>query len=474
MWLVFKSGPQAGRAVEIRGEAFSVGRDPASDLTLDDDKLSRHHARLRALPDGRAVLEDLGSTNGSYVNGWRADRPVTLEGGEQVQFGDTVFEASLQAGRGETTMGVVVQPPGQPVTPPTRTQSAVQRAMLQKSVRRLTFVAAAALVVAAVAIVLAVAGVFGGDDDGGGDDGDARIAQLVEELTPSTALITASRDGQPFSGGSGWVLDAGEGLIVTNYHVVNGGDEFEVAVDGDEQEAEIVGAAPCEDLAVLQVEDTDDLVTLPLAEDQDDLRPGQTVVAVGFPGSASAESNLTTTTGVVSVAKTRFDEAGIDTPQYENVVQTDAAINPGNSGGPLVDLERELVGVNTAVRTLDSGGQRIIQGQGYAIGVDRVREVTEELREGESLAWTGLGLESSLTQQNLPPGLIVTGAAPGTPAEEAFGDVGQVLVTSIDGVQMDGSLVAYCRAVEDKEEGDSAQFTVTDGTQTATINVEFE
>jgi putative serine protease PepD len=155
-------------------------------------------------------------------------------------------------------------------------------------------------------------------------------------------------------------------------------------------------------------------------------------------------------------------------------VQTDAAINPGNSGGPLVNLNRELVGVNTAVRTIDSGGTRIIQGQGYAIGVDRVRDITDDLREGESIGWTGLGLESSLLQEGAPPGLIVTGAVPGTPAEEAFGDVGQVLVTSIDDVRMDGSLVAYCRAAEDKDEGDEATFTVTDGAQTASVRVEFE
>ncbi|MEX2193964.1 MAG: trypsin-like peptidase domain-containing protein [Thermoleophilaceae bacterium] len=471
MWLVFKSGDRAGRSIEVAGDSFTVGRDAACELTLDDVKLSRRHARLRALADGRAVLEDLNSTNGTYVNGWRMDRAVTLGGGEQVQFGDTVLEASLQqpADAGATQFGVIVQPPGQPV-PERRSQSAIQRVMLQRSVRRLTLVAGAALAFATVAVVLLVTGALSGDDDG---DGASGVADIVEQVTPSTALITSIRDGQPFAGGTGWVLDAEEGLIVTNYHVVNGGDAFAVAVDGDEQEATIVGAAPCEDLAVLEVDDTDDLVTLPLLEDQDTLRPGQNVVAVGFPGSASADSNLTTTTGVVSVVKTEFDETGIDTPHYENVVQTDAAINPGNSGGPLVDGQGRLVGVNTAVRTLDSGGQRIIQGQGYAIGVDRVREITEDLREGDSIAWTGLGLVSSLTQPNAPTGLIVAGAVPGTAAEDALGDA-QVVVTAIDGTPMDGSLVRYCDAVGDRDSGDEAVFTVTDGSQSAQVRVPFE
>ena len=472
MWLVFKSGDRAGRSIKVAGDNFTVGRDAACDLTLDDVKLSRQHARLRALPDGRAVLEDLGSTNGSFVNGWQADRPVTLEGGEQVQFGDTVLEASLAqpVSRDDTQHGVVVQPPGQPVQE-RRSQSAVQRVMLQRSVRRLTMVAGAALAFATVAVVLLVSGVLSGDDDG---DGGTDVADIVEQVTPSTALITSMRDGQAFAGGTGWVLDAEAGLIVTNYHVVNGGDGWSVAVDGDEQEAEIVGAAPCEDLAVLEVEDTDELVTLPLLDDQSSLRPGQNVVAVGFPGSASADSNLTTTTGVVSVVETEFDEVGIDTPHYENVIQTDAAINPGNSGGPLLDGQGRLVGVNTAVRTLDSGGQRIIQGQGYAIGVDRVRDITDTLREGDSIAWTGLGLISSLTVENAPTGLIVAGAAPGTAGEDAFGDA-QAVVTSIDGTPMDGSLVRYCDAVGNKDRGDEAVFTATspDG-RTGQVRVAFE
>jgi S1-C subfamily serine protease len=470
MWLVYKSGPKAGAAVEIQGPEFTLGRDASCDLTLADDNTSRRHTIFR-VQGQQVVLEDLGSTNGTYVNGWRADRPVLIQGGEQVQLGDSVFEVSATppASAGQTRMGVAVQRPGQPI-PERRSQSAVQRVMLQRSVRRLTIVASLALLVAGVAVALALTGVLGGGDD---DDDGPDVSAIVEAIEPSTALITSKRNGQDHAGGTGWVLDAEEGLVVTNYHVVNGGDEFEVGILGDSREAEIVGAAPCEDLAVLEVDDNDDMVTLPLARSQDDLRAGQTVVAVGFPGSASLESQLTTTTGVISVPETTFDEPGVDTPRYRNVIQTDAAINPGNSGGPLVNLNKELVGVNTAVRTI--ANERIIQGQGYAIGVDRVRDIVEDLREGDSIAWTGLGLETSLTQESLPPGLIVTEVVPGTANAEEFEElVRNVLVTAIDGKQLDGTLASYCDAVEDKDPGDEATFTLSDGTNTAERTVEFE
>ena len=89
-------------------------------------------------------------------------------------------------------------------------------------------------------------------------------------------------------------------------------------------------------------------------------------------------------------------------PQYPNVLQTDAAINPGNSGGPLVNTDGELVGVNSAGIT-DLGG-RTIQGQGYAIGVDRVKEIVPTLRQGRSIGWTGLGF--GFEPNASPPGAV--------------------------------------------------------------------
>jgi S1-C subfamily serine protease len=128
------------------------------------------------------------------------------------------------------------------------------------------------------------------------------------------------------------------------------------------------------------------------------------------------------------------------------------------------------------VRTIDSGGTRIIQGQGYAIGVDRVRQITGQLRAGRSLAWTGFGLESSLTRENAPRGLVITNAAPNTPAADIFREVGgiELLVTAIEGRRMDGTLAAYCAAVGDKKGGDQAEFTLGNGRRSVTVPIRFK
>ena len=215
---------------------------------------------------------------------------------------------------------------------------------------------AAILLVAAIVTLLLV---NGGDGDG---DGERSVAEIVDDARSSTVEVLASVDGELQGGGTGWVFDADAGVIVTNAHVINSGTTFEVALEDEEpRDAEILGVAPCDDLAVLRVDDTDGLRTLPLG-DQESLELGDEIVALGFPGSASQEGNLTASSGVVSVGRTRFDLEGVDVPQYPNVIQTDTVINPGNSGGPLIDTRSRLVGVNSAGITLLNG--RAIQGQG--------------------------------------------------------------------------------------------------------------
>jgi S1-C subfamily serine protease len=239
----------------------------------------------------------------------------------------------------------------------------------------------------------------------------------------------------------------------------------------------VIASAPCEDLAVLRVTNTAGLATLPVGR-KSDIEQGQDVVAVGFPGSASARSNLQSTTGVVSVVSTDFS-AGFDVPVLTDVVQTDAAINPGNSGGPLLDLDGRLVGVNVSVRTQNDSG-RTIQGQGYAIGADRVRSVTGELRQGRSIGWTGAGLEpvpaEELRNQGLPPGMLITGAAPGTSAADAgFNDGVQRLLVEVNGQSLDGSVPSYCRAIGNARSGDTVSYSYLQqgatGIQTARLAV---
>ena len=269
----------------------------------------------------------------------------------------------------------------------------------------------------------------------------------------------------------------GQGLIVTNAHVVNAGTEFTVAVNGRQRTARLVGNAPCEDLAVLRVTDTSNLRTLPLGS-QEGVKEGETVVAVGFPGSLSNRDQLTTTTGVVSVAHTRLSAPEVfDVPLYSNVILTDTAINPGNSGGPLVDLDARLVGVNSA------GGSG--QNQNFAIGVDRVKAVTADLREGRSVGWTGMeftyrtqSVVDQLPSVGLPKdvaGLVITNVVPGTPAAEAGLRVPALLI-AVDGRAIDSRLHSYCLRAGQGTSGNSATFRVIEpnATRTRDLSIGFE
>ena len=477
MWLTFRSGADEGRSVRAVGERFLLGREPDCDLTINDPRVSRHHAFLRVREDGTAEIHDLASANGTLVNAHLLSGPVLLSGGERIQVGDTLLTTSLQPLAGApTTIGT---------TPPIATEagspSVVERTRLRRTTARATAAAAVAVGIAAAAVVLAVSGAFGGGEK---SPREATIPEIVDAVRPSTVVVNALVDGEQAAGGTGWVLDAGQGLIVTNQHVTNEGTSFSIGVAGEQRPATLVGAAPCEDLSLLQVSDTSGLVTLPLGS-QGDLRQGQTVVAIGYPGTASAEANLVPTPGVISVVRTRFDLAGVDVPRYPNVIQTDAVINPGNSGGPLVDTASRLVGVNSAGITLLGG--RTIQGQGYAIGVDRVKEIVPQLRSGRSIGWTGMNLihvadpaesAADLSAAGLPHevGLVVVNAVAGTPAAAAGFGQHPVLITAVNGAPMDGSLAAYCAAIDNGEGASEAVFSVVEpgATEAKKVAVAFD
>jgi S1-C subfamily serine protease len=485
MWLTFTSGGDEGQSAQALGERFVIGRDDECDLVINDERVSRHHAYLKVHDDGRAELHDMGSANGTYVNGHRITGPVMLSGGEQLQLGNTTLSTALrEPSEGATTIGITpvdltepagpasaasaTPPPpagGGGVEPPTPTPSTIERIKLRRSVRGAVALAGLAVAAAVIVVVLVATGVFGG---GGGSD-EPDIPEIVAQVTPSTVLVNSEVDGEPVGNGTGWVYDADEGLIVTNAHVVNGGETYSVVLGESVRDADVVGVATCDDLAVLRVGETDGMVTLPLAGSQDDLKQGQTVVALGFPASASLAGNLTATEGIVSVVRTSFDLSPLDVPRYSNVIQTDAAINPGNSGGPLVNAQGELVGVNSAGITLLGG--RTIQGQGYAVGVDRVKEVVPVLAAGTSWGWNGMGFihipdpqaeAENLSGAGLPlePGLAILNVAEGTPAADAGFGQGPVLVTAVNGSPMDGSLPAYCEALGDPETATDANFTV--------------
>lgn len=460
MKLSVRAGADAGKAIEITGAAV-IGRGDDCDLTLTDDKASRHHARLTATGDDTVAIEDLGSTNGTFVGGTQITEPTPLRARDEIVIGDT---------------RLVLEAPGatEPAPAATPSPTTIERITLRRSARhaRLLAAAAAAILVATlVVVVLLVAGVF--------DDDQPTVPEVIQRLTPSTLQILAVRDEDRVTGlGTGWVLDADAGLIVTNAHVANAWNDFDVRLGDQDRRraAEVVGTAPCEDLAVLRVEDTEGLQTVPLSR-QDDLRQGETVVALGFPTTSTTGQPLVASRGVVSVARAETIEEGgqVGLP---NVVQTDAVINPGNSGGPLVNLEGELVGVNT----LKNVAERI-ESQFYAIGVDRAKQITDTLRQGRSLGWAGTTIaypqvEDELTSRGLPAlaGVILDRAVAGTGAAEAGLGETPALLVAVDGTPIDNTEVSYCAAVSELTEGDSATFTVifAGETEPRDVVVEFE
>lgn len=170
------------------------------------------------------------------------------------------------------------------------------------------------------------------------------------------------------SAGSGVIVDAGEGTVITNFHVIDGADEIKVSLnDGRTFTARLVGSDPDVDIAILDI-DADELHEVKMA-DSERARVGDFVVAIGNPFGLGQ----TVTTGVVSA----IGRTGLGIEGYENFIQTDASINPGNSGGALVNLNGELVGINTAI-IAPAGGN---VGIGFAIPTNMARHSLEQILE---------------------------------------------------------------------------------------------
>jgi S1-C subfamily serine protease len=302
----------------------------------------------------------------------------------------------------------------------------------------------------------------------------ADTQQIVARARPGTVYVRARGIGREASG-TGVIVDAQQGLVLTNFHVIALGGELQAGTPQSLGDAEVRAAAPCEDLALLHVQGLEDRRSIPLGR-QADIRQGDQVVALGYPASASGGRSLTSTAGVVSSVNTPLRIPVPDQPHFTNLVQTDAALGPGNSGGPLVGAGGRLVGINTilfAGSPDQPGGD-----QGYAIGVDRIREVLADFRDGRSRAWFGAGLLTPppgvLRRQGLPPGMLVTAAQDGTTAAKLR--LEEVLLTAIDGRRVGSSLAGYCRAVGDVQSGDTLDLTVLvgGGRKPQTLSVEFD
>jgi S1-C subfamily serine protease len=255
--------------------------------------------------------------------------------------------------------------------------------------------------------------------------------------------------------GSGIVIDA-NGTILTNYHVIENAIKVTVSFEkGKSVEAQVVGKDPSDDLAILHIS-TDGLTLHPLRlGDSSAVEVGDPVYAIGNP----FDLERTLTTGVISALQREITAPNGFT--IDNVLQTDAPINPGNSGGPLLNVEGEVIGINSQIETGGSGDGSV--GIGFSIPIDTAKEKIAELEKGGTLRGAYLGLTSltidgSLSALNLPvsSGALVQSVEPGTAAAKAGIRGGSVSTTTEDGqvavggdiiVKIDGQAVASSEAL---------------------------
>ena len=228
--------------------------------------------------------------------------------------------------------------------------------------------------------------------------------------------------------GSGVIIDAAKGYVVTNNHVVDNANSIKVQLsDGRKFDAKVVGKDPRSDIALIQIQDPKNLTAIKIA-DSDALRVGDYTVAIGNPFGLGE----TVTSGIVSALGRR----GLNAENYENFIQTDAAINRGNSGGALVNLNGELIGINTAILAPDGGNIGI----GFAIPSNMVKNLTAQMvqygqvKRGE-LGILGTELNSELAKAmkvDAQRGAFVSQVMPNSSAAKAGIKAGDV-ITSLNG-----------------------------------------
>ena len=269
----------------------------------------------------------------------------------------------------------------------------------------------------------------------GGDGQIPTLAPLVKAVTPSVVniAVNAGKGRGAEVAGSGVIVDARAGYILTNHHVVASADKIVVTLkDNQKFDAMLVGGDPETDIALLKI-GARNLVALPIG-DPGRLEVGDFVLAIGNPFGLGQ----TVTSGIVSA----LGRSGLGLESYENFIQTDASINPGNSGGALVDLRGELVGINTAI--FASGGGNI--GIGFAVPIDMAQSVMQQLIAYGEVRRGRLGVQVKDLTPELGESLGVAGRQGAvvdfvdvlSPAQRAGIAIGDVIL-SVDGELVRGA-----------------------------------
>ena len=288
------------------------------------------------------------------------------------------------------------------------------------------------------------------------------ITDVVESVKPAVASIIVGTVGyniflQPVpqeQAGSGVIIDD-SGYIVTNNHVVEGAESITVTIpDGRSFDATIVGTDPLTDLAVIEI-DGDDLPTVSFGESST-LAVGEWVVAIG--NALGLPGGPTVTVGVVSaLGRSLQEQSGVT---LYDVIQTDAAINPGNSGGPLVNLQGEVVGINTAKVTAVE-----VSGVGFAVSSNTAKTVVQEIIEKGYVSRSYLGITIMTVTPSIArsydlatnEGALITRLVTGSPADEAGLSPGDVII------RFDGQMIITADdvvlAIRAHEIGDAVEIT---------------
>ncbi len=244
-----------------------------------------------------------------------------------------------------------------------------------------------------------------------------RVAAVAAAVADSVVTIEAKSDREG-SQGSGVIVD-GRGYIVTNNHVISEAAQnpadYKITVvfnDGKEVPANLVGRDPKTDLAVIKVDNVDNL-TVARFGDSEKLTVGEEVIAAGAPLGLRS----TVTAGIISALHrpVPLSGDGSDTETVIDGVQTDASINHGNSGGPLINMQSEVIGINTAGKSLSDSAS----GLGFAIPVNEVKEVVETLIQDGKIAHPTLGLSARSVSNSVASGAQISNVKVGGPADKA-------------------------------------------------------
>ena len=292
---------------------------------------------------------------------------------------------------------------------------------------------------------------------------DSGIAGVAAAVMPSVVQINVDVPSMQGTG-TGFVI-SDDGYIITNNHVAGpagkGGTVEVVFSDGATAQAVVVGMNPGYDIAVIKVDQTG---LPPVAfGSSGSLQVGDTAIAIGSPLGLQG----TVTSGIISALNRPVTAGGEGETAYINAIQTDAAINPGNSGGPLVDGRGRVIGVNSAIATLGTGGATGSIGLGFAIPIDTVKRLAAEIISTGSSSTPVLGVKLDMSYAG--PGAKIVAITPGGGAEMAGVQSGDIVIAA-DGVKVQDA-TALIVAIRDHAPGETVELTVDRAGQQVTAAV---